>query len=273
MAILTGKIKFTGRCGDLIGYYRNGTHCLRSMPMQVKQTHQTRKAAKRFGEASHTGKLIRQALAPYLSGRKDRNHVNRLNKAIIQSGVEGLRGYRFNQQAHISDFMQSPMLGDDNILRITKIIQPRHIKVTHMEYKLIAMRIDITTGKILQSLERSYMHELVRWSAYFKPIEFDVNLPGKGTLIVVLQANPYQGKYPLNDKRYHATDIIKVEVPPANTISKKQRRNQQKENAASRASQYSQYTSNNHPQQNTPENILSASNDMSENYRLKEQRE
>ncbi|NML23606.1 hypothetical protein HHL16_22190 [Pseudoflavitalea sp. G-6-1-2] len=274
MAILTGKVKFTGRVGDLIGYKRNGVDCLRSMPLEVKQTNATCKAAKRFGEASHTGKLIRQAFAPYLLGKTDRSYVNRLNKAIIQSGVEGLRGYRFNQQSHISDFLQSPILGDDNILRITKILQPRHIKVTHMEYRLIAMRIDITTGKILQSLERSYMHEFVRWSADFKPIEFDANLPGKGTLIVVLQANPYQGKYPLYDKRYLATDIIKVEMPPANTVSKKQRRLQQKRDAVKQqTAQNSQYFGDKQLLQTSSELIVPIRNDTFHNSRLKEQRE
>ncbi|NML21338.1 hypothetical protein HHL16_10665 [Pseudoflavitalea sp. G-6-1-2] len=274
MAILTGKLKFTGRCGDLIGYYRNGKHCLRSMPMHVKQTHDTRKAAKRFGEASHTGKLIRNALAPYLYGKKDREHVNRLNKNLIQSGVGGLSGYRFNQQTSVSHFMQSPMLGEDNRLRITKIIMPRHIKVTHMEYRLIALRLDLTTGEVLQSIERSYMHKFVAWSEQFTPVELDANLPGKGTLIVVLQVNPFQGKYPLYDKRYLATDIIKIEMPAANTVSKKQRRRQQKnEHLKLQPAQYSRHTGDKQELQSASDLIPATGNATTQNNRLKEQRE
>ncbi|NML21400.1 hypothetical protein HHL16_10975 [Pseudoflavitalea sp. G-6-1-2] len=274
MAILTGKIKFTGRCGDLIGYKRNGVSCLRSMPMEVKQTNATKKAAKRFGEASHTGKLIRNALAPYLYGKKDREHVNRLNKTLIQSGVAGLSGYRFNRLTSASQFMQSLLPGEDNILRITSIIAPRHLKVTHMEYKLISMRLDITTGEVLQSRERSYTHKLVAWTEDFTPVELDGNLPGKGTLIVVLQVNPYQGKYPLYDKRYHATDIIKVEVPSTNTLSKKQRRRQQKiVHSKPQPAQNSLHTSDKQELQSVSDLVTATSNPVTQNYRLKEQRE
>ncbi|NML21741.1 hypothetical protein HHL16_12695 [Pseudoflavitalea sp. G-6-1-2] len=272
--ILAGKIKFTGRFGDLISYKRNGKYCLRSVPEHVTQTDATRKAAKRFGEASHTGKLIRHALAPYLYGKKDQQHVNRLNKRLIESGVEGLRGYRFNQKRNVSEFLYFPTFGDDNILRILNIIEPRHMRVTHMEYKLIAMRLDTVTGEVLQLLERSYTHKFVSWAENFKPVELDANLPGKGTLIVVLQANPYQGKYPLYDKRFHATEIIKVEVPATKTISGKQRRKQQKKlQTKQQLAQHWQHFTDEGLQQVASEIIAGTGNSENCNNRLKEQRE
>ena len=224
MAILTGKVTFTGRLGDLISYKRNGKYCLRSMPEQVHQTEATRKASERFGDASRTGKQIRELFAPFLYGKKDGSHVNRLNKLLVEHGVEALSGYQFNQQTSIKDFVNASALGDDNKLVIKNIFRPNHIKVTHLEIKLIAIRIDLTTGRIINSVVQHHRHQFVKWSATFTPIEFNANVPGKGTLIVALQINPYQNEYPLYDKRYHATDIIKIELPANTTISKKQRR-------------------------------------------------
>ncbi|NML23917.1 hypothetical protein HHL16_23755 [Pseudoflavitalea sp. G-6-1-2] len=288
MAIQTGKTKFSGNLGgDLIGYYRNGKHCLRSMPEHVAQTESTRNAAKAFGDASHTGKLIRQALAPYLKGKKDGSHVNRLNKKLIEEGVEGLRGFRFNQQTRIANFVSSHILDTDNILRIRYILPPRLLRVTHMEIKLIAMRIDLATGKVNNLREHAFTHEFTAKNED-KPLEtplvWNANVPGKGTLMVVLQANPYQGKYPLYDKRFHCTEIIKVEVPPIDTLSKKQRRQlrykqrqqqQQKQQVKQPASnavlaQYSRQSDSEESMQQIPDAIR---NGLSHDTRLKEQRE
>ena len=92
MAKQTGPFFFTGKLDTVIGYERNGVHFLRSMPARVKQTTATRQAARNFGIASRKGRLIRKAFAPHLDLRCDGAFVNRLNKVLIQSGVQGIKG-------------------------------------------------------------------------------------------------------------------------------------------------------------------------------------
>ncbi|WP_127125376.1 hypothetical protein [Pseudoflavitalea rhizosphaerae] len=231
MAIQSGKIRFTGSIGDLIGYYRKGVHCLRSRPLEVKQTANTKQAAHRFGIASRTGKMIRQAFSPYLSGKHDGDWGNRLNKILIGPGIEKLKGYRFNQQAGIAQFLQSPVLGPDNILRIPQLHKPGHRKITHIEIKVIAIRLDTVSGQVTNTVSHNYMHDLKK---EFRGIEFDTSVPGNGTLMIALQVNPYQQALPLYDKRYLATDLIAVSMPPAQTISKKKRKQKSGKQATSK---------------------------------------
>ncbi|QEH42433.1 hypothetical protein [Chitinophaga sp. XS-30] len=63
MAKQTSFFTFTGKAGNMIGYYRDGKHYFRGMPETVRQTTATRRAAQRFGAASSKGRLIRSAFA------------------------------------------------------------------------------------------------------------------------------------------------------------------------------------------------------------------
>ncbi|MGF6848238.1 hypothetical protein QFZ51_003473 [Chitinophaga sp. W3I9] len=49
MAKQTGILPFTGKLGNLIGYRRNGSYFVRSMPEEVKQTTATRQSSRNFG--------------------------------------------------------------------------------------------------------------------------------------------------------------------------------------------------------------------------------
>ena len=276
---LAGKVKFTGRFGDLISYKRNGKYFLRSIPEQVHQTEATRKASERFGDASRTGKLIRGLFAPFLYGKKDSGHVNRLNKRLIEQGVEGLQGYHFNQHTRTGDFVHAT-LGHDNILRVTNIFRPNRRKVTHLEIKLIAIRFDMATGQIINSVVREHRQEFYSWCTQFTPVELDANVPGKGTLVVALQINPYQDEYPLYDKRYHATDIIKIELPVNTTISKKQRRKERLQQQQKQLLQHQQQLAQLWQHygdrkwiEPTQDFVYTTSNVSTQHNRLKEQRE
>lgn len=222
MATQAGKIRFTGRVGDLIGYYRNGVYCLRSMPLKVRQTAASKQAANNFGIASRNGKLVRQAFAAHLNGRKDNAWVNRLNKVLIGSGVEGMKGHRFNRHTGIENFLRNYTLDENNILHIpSQTICPLPQKITHLEVKLIATRIDFNSGQIIDTVVQSSLHDLCQ---PFEGLIFDANVKGKGTLIVALQLNAWQDGLPLYDKRYLATDLITVRIPVTQTLSKKQRK-------------------------------------------------
>ncbi|WP_127132973.1 hypothetical protein [Pseudoflavitalea rhizosphaerae] len=222
MAIQTGQIRFTGRVGDLIGYYRNGVHCLRSRPVKVHQTKATRQAAQQFGIASRKGKLIRQAFAPYLNGRKDSGSVNRLNKTLIQSGLEGLKGFRFNHQTGIETFFPKWVLDQNNQLHIpSQRLPDLPKKATHLEVKLIAASINFVTGRITSPVSQSRFLDLAQ---PFEGVQFDAIAPKQGTLILALQVTACQDDLPLLDKRYLATDLIAIQILATQTISKKQRK-------------------------------------------------
>lgn len=222
MATQAGKIRFTGRFGDLIGYNRNGVFCMRSMPAEVRQTSATRKAAQDFGIASRNGKLIRQELAAHLHGRKDSAWCNRLNKSLVSSGLESIVGFRFNPHTGLEKFFEStPQLSDDHILHIPAQRLPAlPRKATHIEIKMISSKIDFESGRVLQSVSNSKLFDLKQ---PFEGITFNAAIPGRGTLIVTLQVNAYQHHLPLFDKRYLATDIIAVVLPPAKTYHKKKK--------------------------------------------------
>ncbi|MGF6847116.1 hypothetical protein QFZ51_002351 [Chitinophaga sp. W3I9] len=107
MAKQTGLLQFTGKLGNVIGYRRNGTYFLRSMPDAVRQTTATRRASRDFGVASRKGKLIRQAIVPRLEINPCGTLVNRLNKALItatKDRLTELKGFRFNPYAGVDQF-------------------------------------------------------------------------------------------------------------------------------------------------------------------------
>ena len=226
MAIQTGQIRFTGRVGDLISYYRNGMHCLRSRPATVHQTKATRQAAQQFGIASRKGKLIRQAFAPHLNGRKDGGWVNRLNKTLIQSGLEGLKGYRFNQQTGIDTFFPQFTINNNNLLQIPAQVLPAlPRKVTHLEVKLIAASINFNTGRVISTVSQSRFLNLAQ---PFEGLQFDAIAAKQGSLILALQVNAFQDNLPLLDKRFLTTDLIAIQIPATQTISNAQRKQAKK---------------------------------------------
>ncbi len=83
MAKQTGAVTFTGKLGNMTGYYRKGKYVVRRVPEKVQQAAATKQAATDFGAISRRGKLIRQGIVPYLGVLPDGTVVTRLNKALI----------------------------------------------------------------------------------------------------------------------------------------------------------------------------------------------
>lgn len=227
MATQTGQFPFTGRIGNVIGYKRNGVHFIRSMPDKVHQTTATRLAARNFGLASTKGSLIRRALAPYFSVRNDSSHVNRFNKTLIQSGIQGLKGYQFNQHTSVSKFFsKAPELSEDNILRIPAQQLPYLPKTTSLELTLLAVKLDFITRRVTGTVSQVIN---IDPNQSFTGLELNITVKGKGTLVVALQIRTFlEDDLYSNDRRFMAADIIAVEQTVAPKVAQQSNRKHSK---------------------------------------------
>ena len=208
MATLTSLLTFTGRLGDIIGYRRNGRYFLRSMPQTVRQTTATRRAARRFGEASRKGRLIRSAFSPALDIPCDGSHVNRLNKALIAAGSRhpGIAGFRFNQRAATGIFFAvMPAVSKNGTLRIAAQQLPLLKGIHALEVKVIAARIDFAQRRVTGT-DAAVIYIDPRQS--FEGAALPVNVPGNGTLVITLQVRGFRDGAVLGERKYLAADII-----------------------------------------------------------------
>ena len=218
MAKQTGLFKFTGKLDNVIGYRRNGVHFVRSMPEKVQQTAATKRAARNFGIISRKGKLIRRALVPLLDMRCNGTLVNRLNKTLIQAGsnnLQFLEGFRFNRHTGMDKlFLVPPVFTDDGTLHISAQELLPQGNNTHVKIRLLAARIDFATQQVLHT---DTVTEIIDLNEPFKGAELNVDISGKGTLLVMLQyiaCTTCNGELcSTGDRRYMAANIIRVMAP------------------------------------------------------------
>ncbi|WP_109697593.1 hypothetical protein [Chitinophaga deserti] len=214
MAILDSLIPFKGRLGNIISYERNGRHCLRSVPKTVRQTDNTRRAAKLFGAASRKGALIRHAIAHELNIFPDRVLVNRLNSYILEAGRNnhaGLVNFRFNGYTGLDKYFgKQAVVTKDGRLHIP----PQHMQgygdAERMELKVIATRIDFSTRTVTGTDTALLKINLTEPFQHFEGADMRVNVPGKGTLLVVLQLQLFKDDFDIRDRHFGAADIIAV---------------------------------------------------------------
>ncbi len=226
MATQTGLFKFTGKLDNVIGYRRNGKHCVRSMPVTVRQTAATKQASGRFGIASRQGKLIRRALASHLDIRHDGTCTNRLNKALIQAGpqkLHSLQGFRFNSHTGTDKlFYRRPTITPDGKLTIPAQPLCPLGAGTHMEVCLIAARINFTERRVVDVQESA---EIIDLSQPFNGLELSAPVAGKGVLLMILQIRAcivHNGEVlPMGNRKYMAADIIAVVSPMEQQPSRK----------------------------------------------------
>ncbi|QEH39566.1 hypothetical protein [Chitinophaga sp. XS-30] len=214
MAKQTSFFTFTGKAGNMIGYYRDGKHYFRSMPETVRQTAATRRAAQRFGAASSKGRLIRSAFANHLDVRCAGAHINRLNKTIIKGGIGNtgaIAGFRFNQHTGTDRFFTvAPTLSEEGILHIPPQALPQFRGISTLEVKVIASRIHFGERRVTGT--ETAMIELDTREA-FAGAALNVDVPGKGTLIVTLQVRGMCSSRASFNRKYLAADIIAVQEP------------------------------------------------------------
>ncbi|GEP94567.1 hypothetical protein [Chitinophaga cymbidii] len=219
MARQTSLFTFTGKAGNMIGYYRDGKHYFRSMPETVRQTAATRRAALGFGAASRKGRLIRSAFASELDVRFDGSRVNRLNKVLIEAGRNNnapLAGFRFNQHTGTDRFFtEAPTLSRNGIFHIPPQTLPQLKGVTRLEVKVIAARINFAERRVVGTETALIMLDP---REAFAGAALDVDVSGKGTLIVTMQVRGMYGAQPSGNRKYLAADIIAVMEPKTGEI-------------------------------------------------------
>lgn len=213
MATQTGILTFTGKLGNLIGYRRNNRYYLRSMPSTVHQTVATRKASRDFGIASRKGKLIRRAIMPLLDMPGEGSIVNRLNKTLIQAGtsnLQGVPGFRWNKYTGVDSFFScQPTPSAEGVCHIPPQILSAPGNATHLQISLLGVRINFIERRITGRETDTLMIDL---SEPFDGASLAAKIPGKGTLLLVLQVRAYQGTAPIGDRRYRAADVILVQA-------------------------------------------------------------
>ena len=205
MAKQTSLLTFTGKLGDIIGYCRNDHYFFRSMPQTVRQTTATRRAARRFGEASRKGRLIRNAFSSALDVPCDGGHVNRLNKMLIAAG-SGITGFHFNRHAATSLFFAvTPTCSKKGTLHIPAQQLPVLKGTNALEVKVIAARIHFAkrrvtgTGTAVINIDARQP---------FKGASLRVDVPGEGTLVITLQVRGFGDGKISGERKYLAADII-----------------------------------------------------------------
>ncbi len=229
MAILDSIIPFKGRLGNVISYVRNGKHCLRTVPESVRQTANTRRAAKWFGAASRKGALIRNAFAPEIDIQPDRVLVNRLNSYILSAGRNnhaGLTKFRFNGYTGLSKHFSGRLVfSKDGKLHIPEQRLQAYGGAIRMEVKLIATRIDFSTRTITGTDVALLNIDLNQPVQPFEGAEMSVDVPGKGTLVVVVQVRLFTKDFEIRNRKYQVADIVAVveeEVPQVTVRTKAQ---------------------------------------------------
>lgn len=210
MAKQTGLIQFTGKLGNVIGYRRNGAWCMRSLPEKVRQTTATRQASRNFGIASRKGKLIRQAIVPHLDIFPNGTMGNCLNKALIHAGknLHSLEGFRFNSHCGVEKFFsQQPVISPHGILQIPAQSLPEQEAGTTLEIKAIAVRVNFITGKTTGSRTATITADV---HTPFNGASMELMVPGKGTLLLVLQVRLFKAGAASYNRRFMAADILHV---------------------------------------------------------------
>lgn len=214
MAKQTGINTFTGKLGNLIGYRRNGQYFLRSMPETVRQTAATRHAARDFGIASGKGRLIRHAVLPYLDLPRDGSLVNRLNKALIAAGKDQLQtinGFRFNRHAGVEQFFScQPLISPGGTVTIPAQTLPAQGTATHVEVKLVAVRISFTKRRVTS---RATFSVMINLDTHFPGTELEAAVPGEGTLLVIMQVRSFHGQQAFASRRFVAANLLRVVIP------------------------------------------------------------
>lgn len=220
MARQNSLITFTGKLGDLIGYYRNGRYFLRRMPELVRQTTATHKSALRFGIASRKGALIRSAICSELDVCCDSGYVNRLTSVLIPRRGKGssngtIESFRFNQQTGIDQFFAvTPLFPADGQLHIPAQTLPRLKGIDTVEIKVISSCIDFTTQQVVDTKVITAVFDPGQpftGITLFTPSP--EQLPTNGTLVVTLQVRCIKDGRPSGDRKRQAADIIAVIAP------------------------------------------------------------
>src|SRR5690606_38413145 len=119
---------------------------------------------------------------------------------------------------------KEPTLSEDGILHIPAQELPQFKGFTAFEVKVIAARISFGERRVVRT--DTALITLDTREA-FAGAALDVDVPGKGTLVVTLQVRGMYGKNPSNNRKYLAADIIAVKEPETAQVFHKSSHGQQ----------------------------------------------
>lgn len=116
MAIQQGIMPFTGKMGELVGFYRKNKLYTKKAPGSYKVTEESKKSGQEFGRGSSASALVRQAFEPLILSRFKTDLHNRLaeqfrkvirsgplshkgNRRVIDGNIGLMKGFEFSQYA------------------------------------------------------------------------------------------------------------------------------------------------------------------------------
>jgi hypothetical protein len=236
MARQEGPFYFTGKYKGVIGFKTKNGYFFKSIPEEVNQTPDTKKASEDFGSASSCSKVIRQALHGAMDLPQDSSLANRLNKMmakvlrldkihttgnkiVLPEHLSTLKAFAFNEETTIDNVllgMQAIITQQDYIsVSLPSIAKIKRTKnTTHIEIKAIAISANFARGTYKANTSEAVM---INARQEFQPLELRMPNPGNGPAMVILQVRAFElvnGEYTLlENKRFCAADIIAV-LPP-----------------------------------------------------------
>jgi hypothetical protein len=239
MATQNTILPFSGKLGNQIGYQRKKQYFLRAVPVNVKQTTATKRAARDFGTASKCSRVIRHALRENLLHCYDSSLTNRLNKAfgqIVRADVHHLAGERIplvtNMDA-LSGFQMNNATTVHQLLDVTPVIEKevhqgisislpaitcRNTKavrgITHYTIRAIALSVNFSRETARQIASETI---LLKHGEKHPPVTLTLHSDEKEVGFILLEVQSFykmNGQlYPSQNKKGHALDIIAI-LPP-----------------------------------------------------------
>jgi hypothetical protein len=199
------QIEFTGRISNIILYRWRDKNCMRTMPVTVRQTDATKRAATNFGRACSVSRILRKSLSPLLPDQKESVMRIGLNTALLKwlriydpvipaTDLPFIRLFSFSKPGWITSLKKYVSVNWEtagkviiNILGFTlptDLAAPKNTKSVLFQLALTGCKIDTAEGIPYQSrkIDFSYIDSTIPGSS----IEFDMyNEPGVLYMVVL----------------------------------------------------------------------------------------
>lgn len=228
MAINDSIFKLRGRLGDLIFYQRGGQNFVRSAPVTVKQTANTKQAANDFGNASKAACVLRRAIDANFYTASDRGYVNRLNSvmgSILRADSGHTRGkFRVTDQAleqlqHFRINSFAPMRVETHTRRyydgtVAVTVELPHLQIPkgadYIQYRAVVLSPDFGLRMC-----KTAMSDIIAIKPTHdgSPIVLEVPAVRDRNAIVILEVMSFANGHHARDKRWNVLEVVAVLRP------------------------------------------------------------
>jgi hypothetical protein len=221
-------------------YYRKDKknrkqYLIRRAPETVKQTTATKRAAKDFGIASKSSRLIRNALHEYTQHCYDNTLHYRLNaimgkilcadgrRMLTAANMQSLKNFQFNKAASIDQLLKiTPVIKkndrDDLCISLagTFCNSNRALRnTTHLSIKAIGLSINFTKHTTQQVLSEAV---IIRRGEVRYPVTLKLNKNSRNITLILLEVQSFYevngDLLPSQNKASYALDVIAVIPAP-----------------------------------------------------------